>query len=264
MAADTLPGRTALGAAAAEWSATHRIDVDGVRVRYRSAGSGVPVVLVHGLGVSADYWVRNAPIIAASGYRVLAPDLPGFGRTRGPAEGLDVPAQAEALRRWAAALDLPPAVYLGHSLSCQAVLELAAREPDMVRGLILVAPTGQDASVRRLLRQGIGFLRDIRHESVKLASIIALAYLRAGPKRVLRTWHMGAKHDPLPLLPRIRCRALILLGELDPVVPFEFARNLADGLPRSNVVVVPRGSHGVIFDKTGAFNGAVLDFLKEM
>ena len=264
MAVDGTPGRTALGTAAAEWSSSRRVDVDGTRVRYREAGTGTPVVLVHGLGVSADYWVRNAPIIAASGYRVLAPDLPGFGRTKGPPDGLDVPQQAVAVRQWARALDLPPAVYIGHSLSCQSVLELAAEEPDMVRGLVLAAPTGLDASLKRLVRQGLGFLRDIRHESIKLASIIALAYLRAGPRRVLRTWRLGARHDPLPLLPRVQCRALILLGELDPVVPFEFARTLAAGLPRSRVVVVPRGSHGVIFDRTGGFNGAVLDFLKEV
>ena len=57
----------------------------------------MPVVLVHGLGVSADYWVRNAPVIAADGFRVLAPDLPGFGGTKGPLAGLDVAQQINAL-----------------------------------------------------------------------------------------------------------------------------------------------------------------------
>lgn len=264
MVAERPIGRTALGAAAAEWSSSKRIDVDGIRVRYRSAGSGLPVVLVHGLGVSADYWVRNAPILAASGYRVLAPDLPGFGRTRGPGGGLDVPAQAKAIRRWAEAMGVEQAVYVGHSLSCQSVLELAATGPASVRGLVLAAPTGQGTSVRRLFNQGLGFLRDIRHESTKLAAIIALAYLRAGPRRVLKTWRMGARHDPIALLPRVDCRALVLLGELDPVVPFDFARTIATGLPGSRVVVVPRGSHGVIFDPTGCFNGAILDFLREL
>lgn len=265
MAADNRQiGRTALGVAAAEWASSRRIPVDGIRVRYRSAGRGRPVVLVHGLGVSADYWVRNAPLLAASGYHVLAPDLPGFGRTRGPSRGLDVPAQAEAIRRWAEEMGLGPAIYVGHSLSCQSVLELAASNPERVLGLILAAPTGQGTSIRRLFSQGLGFLRDIRHESVKLAAIICLAYLRAGPRRVLSTWRMGARHDPLPLLPRIRCRALVLLGELDPVVPFDFARKIAEGLPRSRMVVVPQGSHGVIFDPTGCFNGAILDFLRDL
>ncbi|HEV2149048.1 MAG TPA: alpha/beta fold hydrolase, partial [Longimicrobiaceae bacterium] len=124
MSAET--GRAArLADTAAAWAGTRRVDVEGCRVRYRDAGSGSTLVLVHGLGVSADYWYRNGPPLAAAGLRVLAPDLPGFGRTEGPDGGLPIRAQAAALRAWASAMELGPAVYVGHSLSCQAVLELA-------------------------------------------------------------------------------------------------------------------------------------------
>lgn len=256
--------RTRLGAVAAAWASSRWIEVEGRRVRYREAGSGMPVVLVHGLGVSADYWVRNATVIAAAGYRVLAADLPGFGRTSGPVEGLDVLAQVEAVRDWARAMKLGPGVYVGHSLSCQVVMELAARYPKEVRGLVLAAPTGEGASFRRLARQAVGFLRDIRRESLKLTLIVIQAYLRAGPLRVLRTWKMGASHDPIPLLPRIECSGIVVLGEHDPVVALLFAETIAQGMPGGRVVIVPDGSHGVIFDKTGSFNQAVVDFLGEV
>ena len=98
-----------LGRAAAEWAVSHRVRVGRWRVRYREAGSGPLVVLAHGLGCSADYWMRNAPPLAAAGYRVLAPDLPGFGRTDGPWRGLGVAAQARALAEWGDALSRPPA-----------------------------------------------------------------------------------------------------------------------------------------------------------
>lgn len=252
-------GDVPLGEAAAQWSAERRVRVGRWRVRYREAGAGPPVVLVHGLGISADYWFRNGSPLAAAGYRVLAPDLPGFGRTRGPDGGLGVPAQAEAVRAWAEALGLGPAVYVGHSLSCQAALELAAREPGRVRGLVLAGPTG--APGPRLLRQVVGLLRDAYREPWTLVPFVAQAYLHAGLGRVWRTWRQGTRHDPLPLLPRVRAPVLVVVGTRDPVVPEGYARALAEGLPRGRLVWVEGGAHAVHFDRAEAFNGAVLEFL---
>jgi 2-hydroxy-6-oxonona-2,4-dienedioate hydrolase len=261
---EQLTGGSRLGVVAAEWASSRWIDVDGRLVRYREAGTGLPLVLVHGLGVSADYWVRNGPPIAAAGFRVLAPDLPGFGRTEGPAAGLGVKAQAEAVRRWARSIDLEPAVYLGHSLSCQAILELAVARPEMVRGLIMAAPTGEGSGTRRLLAQARGLFQDLHRESPKLAALVAQAYLRAGPVRVIRTWRLGASHDPMPLLDKVEVPGLVVRGENDPVVTVGFCDQLAEGLGEGRVVVVPGGSHGVIFDSTGAFNAAVIDFLRHI
>jgi pimeloyl-ACP methyl ester carboxylesterase len=78
--ADGVGAAERLGRCAAAWSAARRVRVGDWDVRYRDAGEGPPIVLVHGLGVSADYWWRNGPPLAAAGHRVLAPDLPGFGR----------------------------------------------------------------------------------------------------------------------------------------------------------------------------------------
>ncbi|HUE95526.1 MAG TPA: alpha/beta hydrolase [Longimicrobiaceae bacterium] len=255
---------TTLGEAAAQWAVSRWADVEGRRLRYRDAGSGIPLVLVHGLGVSADYWVRNATVIAAAGFRVLAPDLPGFGRTDGPPGGLDVPAQVDALRRWRTALAVGPAVYLGHSLSCQTVLQLAADHPDEVLGLVLAAPTGEGAGTRRLIRQAIGLARDLRRESIALAMLVAQAYFRAGPRRVLRTWQMAGRHDPMPLLPRIAAPTAIIIGDNDPVVDLDFGQQMARALPAGHLVVVPGGSHAVIFDSTGTFNGAVVGLMREV
>ncbi|MEX2571558.1 MAG: alpha/beta hydrolase [Gemmatimonadota bacterium] len=249
-----------LGTTAAAWASARWIDTGGHSVRYREAGSGPTLVLIHGLGVSADYWVRNGPRIAAAGVRVIAPDLPGFGRTDGPEDGLSVIAQADAVRHWANAMELPRAVYLGHSLSCQTVLELAAHHPGMVAGVALAAPTGDGP--HRLLRQAIGLARDVRRESVTLSALVVQSYLRAGARRVFRTWSLGAEHDPLQLLPAIQAPGLVLLGSDDPVVDPAFAERIAAGLPNGRLVIIPGAAHAVIFEPTGAFNEAVVEFVK--
>lgn len=229
-------------------------------MRYREAGEGKPIVLVHGLGVSADYWIRVGPPLAAEGFRVLAPDLPGFGRSAGLSGGLGVRAQADAVRAWALALDLPPAVYVGHSLSAQSVLELAAEHPDSIVGILLAGPTGDGPAGRRLIRQAIALLRDIPRESLLLATMVGSAYLHAGPLKVIRTWILGAKHDPLPLLARVAAPSLVVIGERDPVVRRRFADRLAAGLSDGHVVVIPDAAHAVIFDQTGAFNQTLASF----
>lgn len=250
-------------AAAAEWSHTARVDDGHWRVRYRAAGMGPPVVLAHGLGVSADYWWRNGPALAAAGFRVLAPDLPGFGRTRGPTRGLGVPEQAAALARFAEAMSLGRAVFVGHSVSCQSVLWLAAEQPERVRALVLASPTG-DRRRLRWLREMWGFLRDIPREPTSLVPIVATAYLRAGPRRYWRTWRAVDADDPFRNATRARAPSCVIVGERDPLVPHPFARALAEALPKSHFVVIPGGAHAVIYDQPEAFNAVVTTFLRTL
>jgi pimeloyl-ACP methyl ester carboxylesterase len=230
-------------------------------VRYRAAGSGPPVVLVHGLGVSADYWWRVGPPLAAAGHRVLAPDLPGFGRTPGPRGGLSIFDQADAVLSWSDALGLESAVMVGHSLSCQALLELAAGRPERVRALVLAAPTGAPHRFP-LLRQAVGLLRDIPRESLPLAAFAAQAYLRAGPWRLWRSWRMGADEDPLAAAHRVRAPTLVLVGRRDPVVPRSFAEELTAALPRGRLAWVEGAAHALVFDGAEGVVGRIVEWME--
>jgi pimeloyl-ACP methyl ester carboxylesterase len=232
-------------------------------VRYREAGEGPPLVLVHGLGCSADYWVRNGPPLAAAGFRVIAPDLPGFGRTDGPRLGLSIPAQAGAVAELADALGVGRAAWLGHSLSCQAVTELAATRPERVRALVLAAPTG-DRRNRRVLREAAGFVADIPREPLALVPWIAEAYLRCGVVRWVGTYWAGKHHDTSAAAGQVRAPAMVLVGDRDPVVDVPFARAVADALPGGCCRVVEDAAHALIFDAPEAFNRAVVEFLREV
>ncbi|HEV2131575.1 MAG TPA: alpha/beta hydrolase [Longimicrobiaceae bacterium] len=252
-----------LGAAAAAWADSRRVRVGEWEVRYFEAGEGPAVVLVHGLGVSADYWIRNGPPIAAAGFRLLAPDLPGFGRTEGPEGGLSIVEQAGALSAWADALALGPASYAGHSLSCQSVIELAVREPARVRALVLIGPTG-DPSPGRLPKQAWRLFLDAWREPWKLLAMVGVAYLRAGPTRVWKTWTKGAEHDPLTRLPRVRVPGMVVVGTRDPVVERDFARRLTAGLPAGRLVWLEGASHAAQFDCAEEFNEEVIRFLRSL
>ncbi len=253
------PDGRRLGEAAAQWAVTQRVRADGWNLRYRQAGEGPALVLVHGLGCSADYWVKNGPWLAAAGYRVLAPDLPGFGRTEGP-RGLSIVQQAYVVSLFSDMLGVEPAVYLGHSLSCQTVLELAATEPERVAGVILAAPTG-DRRRKRLVYEAIGFVRDIPREPPSLVPLILDAYVRCGPVRWARTWLGGKRHDAFAAAARVRAPGVVLVGDRDPVVSVHFARAITYALPNARLRVIEGAAHALIYDEPDGFNGAVLQFL---
>ena len=219
-------------------------------------------MLVHGLGVSADYWRKSGPELAKAGHRVLAADLPGFGRTDGPSTGLSVPDQARALLGWLDAVGIESAFLVGHSLSCQTILQLAADHPERVLGLVLAAPTG-DPRPHRLLRQALGLARDIPRESLPLAVEVGKAYLLAGPRRVWKTWRAGGRHDPIPLLDRVSAPGVVILGSRDPVVGEAFADRLAQGLPHGRLTRIEDAAHAVIFTHAQAFNEAIKAFVEE-
>ena len=106
----------------------------------RFGGAGHPIVLVHGLAVSSLYFVPLAKRLARS-FTVLAPDLPGYGRSATPPRPLDVPELARALRAWLDLAGIESAIVLGNSLGCQIAVELALQSPLRVASLVLVGPT---------------------------------------------------------------------------------------------------------------------------
>jgi 2-hydroxy-6-oxonona-2,4-dienedioate hydrolase len=88
----------------------------------------LPVVLLHGLGVSGRYMMPTAERLAVH-YKVFVPDLPGFGRSDKPRHALGVPALADLLSAWLDGLGIGEAVFLGNSLGCQVIVDLAIRYP---------------------------------------------------------------------------------------------------------------------------------------
>ncbi|HYK96797.1 MAG TPA: alpha/beta hydrolase [Candidatus Acidoferrales bacterium] len=108
-------------------------------VFYLEAGSGTPVVLVHGNWGSSTWW---EPVLARlpKGRRALAPDLRGRGRTRGPGNEYSVPSMAADVLAFADALRLERFDLVGHSLGSCIAMEIALTHPDRLRSLVAVSP----------------------------------------------------------------------------------------------------------------------------
>jgi pimeloyl-ACP methyl ester carboxylesterase len=117
------------------------VRVDGGRVLVAEIGSGPPLVLIHGLGGTFRYWLESARHLAEH-YRVLIPDVPGFGGSDPAARPFSMPAAGARLLAASEQLGVTRPVLVGHSLGGPIAALAAAQAPDRVGGVVLVSTTG--------------------------------------------------------------------------------------------------------------------------
>ena len=265
------PARKADGDLASAMAAPSRRDgfqsrwtrVDGVELHYRMAADGpaaaVPVVFVHGLAVSHRYMMPTARRLAAH-HPVYLPDLPGFGLSPEPGWNLDVAEHADHLVGWLDAVRLRRVALVGNSLGCQVAVDLAVRHPERVRSLVLAGPT-TDRGARTAVRQLARWLRDVRHEDLRQARILARDVRDAGVARVVATFR-GSLDDPIEAkLPQVAAPTLVVRGALDPVVPQRWAETVTRLLPSGELVVVPGSPHNVNYSAADQLAAIVRSFL---
>src|SRR5918911_1161450 len=121
----------------------HRqLDVLGVSTYVVDAGEGPPILLIHGYGDTADGWRRVVPGLLDSGHRVVALDVPPFGRSGEPRADRLIDFYKDFFPDLFAQLDLERATVIGHSLGGAIALHLTLERPDLVERLGLVAPAG--------------------------------------------------------------------------------------------------------------------------
>jgi len=219
----------------------------------------VPVVLVHGLGMSGLYLLPTALPLAET-FRVWVPDLPGFGASPPPECTPGVEGLAEALAALVGVVAGGPVALLGNSLGCQVIVALAERHPEAASRLILAGPTIQRKR-RSAREQVLRLARDAPREAPSLLAVGAYDYLRAGPVRFWKTFR-AALADPIEeRLPHLRQPVLVVRGEHDPVAPRAWAEGLAARAPCGRFLEVPGAPHGLNYSAAPALVRAVRPFL---
>jgi pimeloyl-ACP methyl ester carboxylesterase len=227
-------------------------------IAYEVAGSGPPVVLVHGLSGSSRWWRRNIGALTPH-RRVYVVDLIGFGASR--ARQRFALAEASGLLvRWMDQLDLERASLVGHSMGGLIVAELAADAPERVDRLVLVDPAALPLDTR-LLTHALSLLHELRTISPSFLPVLIADALRAGPLTLWRAANALMLADLRPKLAHIRAPTLAIWGEHDALVPIAFAQQLAKYLPYEELVVIKGAGHVPMWDRPQAFNRVLTEFL---
>lgn len=247
------------------------------RLRYLEAGSGPPLVLVHGLGSNAlQEWGRlMAPL--GRHYHVYAPDLVGFGRSERPAAAdYAIPMQVESLRAFFAAVRLEHARVAGISMGGWIVARLAAEHPELVDRLVLVSAAGmrpqdeQPIPAAALLphdEDGVRRLAaTVRHKPPAMPSFLVRDVLRRrmGDEWIIRRALESMRKGSDWLNGRLagaRMPTLVVWGRQDRLIPVTYAAPLQAELEDAKLVVLDGCGHVVIADCPEAFDRAFLAFL---
>jgi pimeloyl-ACP methyl ester carboxylesterase len=246
------------------------------RLRYLEAGSGSPLVLVHGLGShAAQDWGR---LIAPLGRRfhVYAPDLPGFGESERPAAAdYSIPMQVEAVRAFMDEKGIRRARVAGISMGGWIVSRLAGEHPERVERLVVVdaagmRPDGPTIPAEALLPRDVEGVRRlvavVRHNAPVPPPFVArdILALRLREewivRRALESFREG--RDWLNgTLGRADMRVLVVWGKQDALIPVAYGAGLAAEFPRAELVVLDGCGHVPIADCPEAFDRVFVPFL---
>ncbi|MCQ4079124.1 alpha/beta fold hydrolase [Streptomyces sp. RB6PN25] len=258
---------------------------NGIRTNYLQAGSGAPVVLVHGSGPGVTAyanWRLTMPALAQH-FRVIAPDMVGFGYTERPADvTYDLSTWINQLVGFLDAMDLPRVSLVGNSFGGAIALRVAARYPDRVERLVLMGSVGVpfritpglDAvwgyrpsvdNMRRIL-DVFAHSRELLTE--ELAEVRYRASIQPGFQEAFATmfpaprqrW-VDALATPDDEIARLPHETLLVHGRDDKVIPLETSLRLHHLIERSRLHVFGQCGHWTQIEWSTAFNQLVSDFL---
>jgi pimeloyl-ACP methyl ester carboxylesterase len=248
------------------WKTRHVTQVGDLRIGWLEAGPAAggdptarPVVLVHGLGTGDLWWTPTISFLAEN-HRVLAVNLPGFGRTAGQPVRLDV--AADQLAAWAAAIGLERATFVGHSMGGLVTADLAARHPDVVERLVLVDAAGLPIS-QQVTRHLLNFVRASPFIPAAAYPIAVECVLRCGPLAIMRASHQLLTMDLTKRYEWIRAPTRILWGARDHLLPPSFGHRLAEAIPGATMVEIPAAGHSPMWENPDEFHRQLMAFLDE-
>lgn len=252
-----------------------------VQLYARDVGSGTPLVLLHAFPLSSAMWLAQREGLA-NRFRVITPDLRGFG---GSVLGDDEPsidAMADDVARMLPRLGVRRAVVGGLSMGGYVAMALCRRHPDLVLGLVLAATRAaadaepvREIRLRQAARLESDGTTDVLVEEV-LPGLVgpttmqrrALIYGRVRglvqatppPAAAWAQRAMAARAEAFDTLRGLRVPALVMIGDEDALATEAEARAMSDALPNAELLVIPRAGHLCAVEQPDLFNQAVAEF----
>jgi pimeloyl-ACP methyl ester carboxylesterase len=269
---------------------------NGQRLAFIDEGEGPTVILIHGLGSYIQAWKQNIPELSKQ-HRVIALDLPGFGKSSKDVEEYSIAFFAQTVADLQDSLGISNAVWVGHSMGGQIAMQGALNFPEKISKLVLLAPAGFEAFTEQEGALMTGF---VTPESIKATpdNMIRLTFkttfydfpesarfmaddriaIRQAKEfeQYARAYAESVKAmlegSVLSELGKIRQPTLIIYGKQDALIPNKnFHPELStdsvaaignDRLPYSRLKMVDKAGHFVHFEQREIVNEAILNFIE--
>ncbi|WP_442588395.1 alpha/beta fold hydrolase [Pedobacter sp. AW31-3R] len=265
---------------------------DGTEIYYKDWGTGQPIVFHHGWPLSSDDWDAQMMFFLQQGYRVIAHDRRGHGRSSQTSEGHNMDNYVADVAELTEALDLKDAIHIGHSTGGGEVIRYVAKHgKGRVAKAVLISavtplmvqndsnPEGVPLSVFDEIREGTGFNRPqyfhdfttafygYNREGAKVAEGIKNNWWRQGMMGSVKAHYEGIKAfsetDFTEDLKSVEIPVLVMHGEDDQIVPYAITAPKAAGLlPNGKLISYPGFPHGMPTTEAATINKDILEFIR--
>ena len=226
-----------------------KLKVNGTEAHYLKAGSGPPLILVHGGASDSRDWLDTMTGLSHR-YNLYAPDLIGYGQSDRNKDGYYLTDFSDFTAGFMETLGLEKTTLVGHSFGARVCLEIAFQKPDKVNKLVLIdaAGLGKVSKLGNVVLTGFWLIRKLLRHKQPFPQFLA----REGEDL---HWLCHSK------LPELRIPVLLVWKRYDIYLPLAIARRAEALIPRANLVVLPGYGHAPHGQNRDAFNRLLLDFL---
>jgi 3-oxoadipate enol-lactonase len=259
--------------------------INGITMAYDDSGSGPALLLIHGFPLSRRMWHPQIKAVVSAGYRVINPDLRGFGESDSPEGPYSMGLFADDMVGLLDHLGIEKAIVGGMSMGGYVLFNLLERYPERLRGacFITTRATADDeagkerrlALARDVMKFGpqvvadafekILFAEESLVERPKLVGEV-YGWMTANDSRGIAggLLAMRERKDYTQLLAGFTVPALAIGADGDKAAPPDYARAIATGIPGCRLAIIPYAGHMANLENPGAFNAALLEFLRSI
>lgn len=255
---------------------------DGVTIAYEEHGRGVPLVLVHGHPFDRSMWRPQVDVLSPVGWRVITPDLRGYGESTVVPGKTTLEMFARDIIRLLDHLETGEVVFGGLSMGGQIVMELYRLFPSRALGLVLADTSPQAESpegrMRRndtadqLLQEGMAPYADaVLPKMVAPPNIGAMPSLAQHVLGMMRgTSPQGAaaalrgraeRPDYVEMLSEVAVPTLVVVGRHDEFTPVSDAQLMSERIPDATLAIIDGAAHMPNLERPAEFNQTLQDFL---
>lgn len=248
----------------------------GIRVFPKNFKEKATVLILHGWGGSSDSWVAVQNKLTRKGYKVIAPDFPGFGKSMTPPEAWGIKDYADFVLEFIKKTNLDNFFLIGHSFGGRISVRLASECPEKIKGLILCDAAG--------IKPKMGFKTKTIFMIARLGNAIFtpkhLARFKDGMRGIFYAFlrnkdYVKAKgtmretiikvldEDLSPELPKISAKTLVVWGQADKMVPVKYAHVFNKEIANSEIEIIPKIGHSPHIEVPEKLAEIILKFLEK-
>jgi 3-oxoadipate enol-lactonase len=257
----------------------------GLNIFYQDFNpTGSPeILLLHGLGANGDSWQLQVPALSAKGYRVIVPDMRGFGRSSYPGGPINPSIMALDMINLMVRLSTGRYHLDGISLGGTVALQMVIHNPKMIDSLTItnafakLRPRNLSQwffyGFRMVLAHLIGIKTQAEYVANRLfpgpnQGFFRTAFIdqvsQSNPKAYRATMRSLAFFDVTPAIQDINIPTLVITGANDTVVPPEIQADLASRIPGARHLIIQYAGHAVTVEAADQYNQVFLDFIQSL